>query len=416
MAVATAALAMLALLLLGAWLFDPRLPGGIRDRDLDRSGVLTRSQAGPLLRRDFSLIDRDGSGELAGRELRRHVLQEWWRGNTRSVAVPPLPAARDPQTLRAWLDDAVTTGQLRGVGLVLLREGEEVFRHQAGDFDSSWPLPLGSAGMWLAATQFACLDARGDLDLAAPLARSGLSLSNSWGQMTPAAILAHVAGAPGVSGFDFPVETGMDAAANALMARHLAAPAEEAFRFGGAGLQVAAWAAEQLTDKSWRRLFIECLGWPMSLHSAGWGDPIGGPRSNGFLSPGYGLHLAIDDYARFLSMLQQWGRYDGVGVVPRPHLEAQEREQVAGLPARRDRPPWAKAEWGHARGAWCERTDPQGRCTRLVSPGGFGVLPWLDREQELAGVLATLDSTPRVIDWLLATRALAEQIWGVSED
>jgi len=412
---AGAALSMLALLLLGAWLFDPRLPGGVRDLDVDRTGALTPEQAGPLLRRDFAVIDADGSGELDGRELRLHVLGEWWRGNTRSVAVPALPVTQDPDTLRAWLDDAVAAGGLRGVGLVLLREGEEVFRHQAGDFDASRPLPLGSAGMWLAATQFTCLDVRGDLAVDAPLSTSGLLLPDGWGRMTPAAILGHVAGAPATRALEFPAQTRMEAAASALMARHLSAPPGEQLRFGGAGMQVAAWVAEQVTGQSWRRQFIECLGWPMSLHSAGWGDPISGPRDRGFLSPGFGLHLSLDDYARFLSMLQQWGRYDGVGVVPRADLEAQELEQAAGLPAR-DRPPWAQPEWGHARGAWCERTNSDGRCTRLVSPGGYGVLPWLDREQELAGVLATLDSTPRVMDWLLATRTLAEQSWSVADD
>lgn len=399
-------LLLLALLLL--WWLDPRLPAGLAPQDYDRSGTLSREQAGPLLRRDFDRIDRDGSGELDGRELRRHILSNWLTGRTRPVPVPAFPEHRDAAGLRGWLDDAVDAGHLRSVGMILLRDGEVLFEHQAGDFDARAPLPLGSAGMWPAAAQIGCLAQRGELDLEAPLSQLDSKLGQGWGRMTVGGILAHTAGAPAVSGASFPPETGLQTAARALMARYPAGLPERELRFGGAGLQVLAGLVEAGTNRSWRRLFIECLGWPLSLDSASFGHPVTGPTAQGFFSPGLGLHMGLDDYGRFLGMLQQYGRFDGVGIIERSSIEQLERERVGALP-QVDRPHWADPGWGHAAGAWCERRDEAGQCRRLSAPGDYGALPWLDRDRRIAGVILTVDSLPRIREWLFATRELAEQ-------
>ncbi len=400
-------LAVLTVVLL-AWLFDPRLPAGLVGQDLDGSGTLSREQAGPLLRRDFDAIDRDGSGELEGRELRRHVIVDALSRRSRSLPVPAFPAVRDASGLRAWLERPVDEGRLRGVGLIVLRHGEPVFEHSVGEIDSSAAHPLGTASMWPTALMMGCLEERGVMDLSAPLEALDPSLPPGWAPMTPLELLSHTAGAPAVAGADFPPETNLETAARALMVRYPPEPPGRAFRFGAAGLQVLGWLAEASADRPWRRLFVECLGWPMSLDSAAWGHPVTGPRSQGFLSPGLGLQLSMEDYSRILAMVQQSGRFAGVGIIGEDTLARLEQERSGRLPSM-EQPRWAAPEWGYAAGAWCESSDEEGRCRRFIAPGSYGMLSWLDRDQGLAGVLVTLDSPARVWDWLLATRALAEQ-------
>lgn len=409
-ALTTLLLLFLCLGLLLLWWLDPRLPAALAAEDYDRSGTLSRKQAGPLLRRDFERIDRDGSGDLDGRELRRHVLGNWLAGRTLAAKVPDFPSHRDAAALRRWLDEAVAAGALRGVGMMLLRDGEVFFEHHAGDVDPLAALPLDSAGMWPTAVMIGCLAQRGDLDLAAPLGRGDVELGQGWGAMTPIGLLTHSAGAPAVPGTAFPPDTGLETAAGSLMARYPAhAPGLER-RFGAAGLQVLAGWVEAQVDRSWRRLFIECLGWPLSLDSASFGHPVTGPASGGFLSPGLGLHMSLADYGRFLGMLQQNGRFDGVGIIEPEIIEQLERERAATLP--QPHPPrWVDPTWGHAAGVWCERADEAGRCRRLSAPGAYGALPWLDRDRGMAGVILTVDSLPRIRDWLFATRELAEQTY-----
>ena len=399
---------LFALLLL--WWLDPRLPAGLAPLDQDRSGTLSREQAGPLLRRDFDRIDRDGSGELDGGELRRHILSNWLAGRTRAARVAAFPERRDDAALRRWLDEAVAAGRVHSAGMILLRDGEVIFEHLAGDFDARAAVPLDSAGMWPAAVTVACLAQRGEIDLDAPLHRLDSTLESGWGAMKPGSILGHVAGAPAVSGITFAPETGLETAARALMARYPAATPDSELRFGAAGLQVLVGLLEARLNRSWRRLFVECLGWPLSLDSASFGHPVTGPTAQGFFSPGLGLHMGLQDYGRFLAMLQLQGRFDGVGIVDRRSIEQLERERASGLP-QPDRPHWADPAWGHAAGAWCERRNDAGQCRRLSAPGAYGALPWLDRDRGIAGVIITVDSMPRVRDWLFATRELAEQTY-----
>ncbi|TVS09852.1 MAG: class A beta-lactamase-related serine hydrolase [Gammaproteobacteria bacterium] len=402
-----ASLAVLVALLL-AWLLDSRLPAGLVSQDLDGSGTLSREQAGPLLRRDFDAIDRDGSGELVGRELRRHVIVDALSRRSRALPVPAYPTVRDASGLRAWLESPVHEGRLRGVGLIVLSDGEPVFEHSVGDLDPQAAQPLGTATMWPTALMMGCLDERGVIELSAPLEASDPSLPPGWAPMTPMKLLSHTAGAPGIAGADFPPETNLETAARALMVRYSPELPGRAFRFGGAGLQVLGWLAEANADRPWRRLFVECLGWPLSLDSAAWGHPVTGPRNQGFLSPGLGLHLSMEDYSRILAMVQQSGRFAGVAILGEDTLVRLEQERMGMLP-RMEEPRWAASEWGYAAGAWCESRDEEGRCRRFVAPGSYGMLPWLDRDRGLAGVLVTLDSPARVWNWLLATRALAEQ-------
>lgn len=408
-AIGLALLILVAALLL-LWWWDPRLPAGVAAQDYDGSGGLSREQAGPLLRLDFDRIDRDGSGELDGRELRRYILGNWLAGRSRAAAVADFPQRRDAAALERWLDLAVAEGHLRSVGMILLREGEVLFEHHAGDFDPRAALPLDSAGMWPAAAMIGCLAERGELELDAPLSRLDAQLGQGWGNMTASGILAHMAGAPAVAATTFPPEAGLETAARALMARYPALAPGRELRFSGAGLQVLAGLLEARMDRSWRRLFIECLGWPLSLDSARFGHPVTGPTALGFLSPGFGLHMGLEDYGRFLAMLQLYGRYDGVGILDRRTIEQLERDRVGELP-REARPQWANPAWGHAAGAWCERSDAAGQCRRLSAPGAYGALPWLDRDRRTAGIILTVDSMPRVRDWLFATRELAEQTY-----
>ncbi len=407
-ALCIAAAGALALVLLLLWLFDPRLPAGLAARDFTGSGTLSREEAGPLLRRDFDAIDRDSSGDLDGRELRRYILVDALSSRGRALNVPPLPTDRDAAALRSWLAGPVEQGRLRGAGMLLLRNGEIVFEHTVGEFDPDAPHPLGTASTWPAALTLGCLAERGLMDLALPLERLHEDLPAGWGRMRAQEMLAHVAGAPAVTAADFSQDTGLETAARAIMARYPPELPGREMRFGTVGYQVLGWLAEARSERSWRRMFIECLGWPMSLDSAGWGHPVTGPRSEGFLSPGLGLYLSMADYGRILAMLQQSGRFHGVAILSPETLAELERDRVGELP-RVDLPHGVANDWGHAAGAWCERRDADGACRRLLSPGSYGSLAWLDRDSGLAGVVVTLDSTVRVWDWLLATRAVAEQ-------
>ena len=389
-------------LLMLAVLLDPRLPEPLGRFDRDGDGRLAPDEAPPVLARDFRAVDGDRSGLLEGRELRVWTLERALGGATRPVPVPAPPARVDAAALRAWLEAPVRDGSLAGAGLLLLHAGTVVFRHAAGEFDAGTPLPLAEAGEWLTAATVACAAERAAVSLDTPLGRWLPELPGAWARATLTQLLSHTAGAPPRRDAGFSAEVSLDAAARALAARYPAAPGTR-FEPASPGPELAARAAELASGRGWRRLFVECLAWPLSMESAAWGGGRGAPARRGRVDPARGLHLSLDDYGRFLSLLQQEGRYGGVANLRPATVEALATVRTPGLPRRE-----AAVGREYALGAWCLRRDGV-RCRRLERPGSWGTLAWLDRDTERAGVLLVVDSAPRVSSWTRATQALAER-------
>ena len=393
------------------WLrFDTRLPVVAVQLDRDGDGRLERSELGPVAARRFDAIDGDGSGVVDGSEFRRWILRQWWQGRTRPLEVPELPAQLDAEALRRWIEAPVARDELDGVGLLVLRDGEVVFRHVAGDLAADAAVPLGTASEWLTGATFACLADRGQLDPDAPIETARVGLSPRWSGITLTQLLSHTAGVPAE-----PLSS-LDPALSLRVAGRMVADAfppvapGTVFRPGEVALLVAGAVAEARTGRPWRRLFVECLEWPLSLSSAAWGHPLAGPSRRGLVMPGSGLYMSLDDYGAFLSMLQQQGRYDAV-----PNLSAQAvrwllTERAGDLPRER-LPSHADPAWGHAIGAWCEAVDAAGVCTQLIRPGSHGALAWLDRERSLAGILISVDAPGRVQAWNRATRDFATRVF-----
>ena len=402
---------VIAILALTGWfLGDVRLAGVAARLDADGSGVLERDEVGPPAARAFARVDRDGSGGIDGVEFRRWILGQWLSGRTGPVGVEPLPKEADPGTLARWLERPVAAGELDGAALIVLRNGAVVFRHAAGDLNPERPVPLDAASKWLTGTVFACLADRGELDLEAPLASLVPEAPPGWGELTPVQMLSHTAGAPADRLLSLPADPDLRSSGRALARAHLPEDPGRVFRYGDVSMQVAGWAAEAMTGRSWRRLFVECLSWPLSLDSAAWGHPLSGPDLQAPPLLGSGLHLSLDDYGAFLSMLQQGGRYEGVRNLSPGAIRVQETERIGNLP-RENLPVGVEPDWGYGLGVWCETRSPAGRCLRMSSPGAFGAFPWLDRETGLAGMVLTVDAAARVTAWNRATRRLATRVF-----
>lgn len=400
----------------GLWmLLDPRLPAVAERLDRDGDGRLRPSEVGPVAARRFDAIDRDGSGDVGGSEFRRWIIRQWWQGRTGPVEVREWPAHPDAAALRRWLEAPVTRGELDGAGLLVLRRGEIVFRHVAGDLAADAAVPLGTASEWLTGATFACLGDRGLLDLDAPIDADEAGLSARWSGVTLAELLSHRAGA--AAGDLATLDPSLSNRAAARMVADAFPPEAPGtiLRPGEASLLVAVAVAEALTGRPWRRLFVECLAWPLSLTSAVWGHPVAGPSARGLAMPGSGLHLSLDDYGAFLAMLQQRGRYDAVPNLSEAAVQWLLRDQAAGLP-QESLPAGVDAVQGHAIGAWCEQVEGEGDCVTLVRPGSYGALAWLDRERSLAGILISVDAPGRVQAWNHATRELAMEVFRETGD
>ena len=398
-----------ALFIAALWFFlDPRLPAIASGFDRDASGALEKHEAGMRLRAAFAQVDRDDSGAVDGVEFRRWLLASWLSGASRSVSVPPAPERVTDAVLRQWLESPVEAGQLEGIGLLVVNAEGIAFEHAAGAFSAAEPVALGTASAWPAAAVHACLRERGELNPDAPMGMFAPDLPATWAKRSATELLSHTGGVP-----PYPLTDAAPDQSLAQVSRDLVRtlrPVQPGVRFelSAVGPQIAAWWAEETTGRSWRRLFVECLGWPLSLDKAEWGHAVLG--TSPFVDAQAGLSLSLREYGAFLAMLLAEGRYAGVRNLRPRSLVWLETERVAGRPI--EGGPEMEEGVGYALGAWCERIAATGRCSALSAPGALGAYPWLDRERGIAGVLLTLEGRGRTRAFAAATRRLAEQAYG----
>lgn len=166
-----------------------------------------------------------------------------------------------------------------------------------------------------------------------------------------------------------------------------------AFFYGDLGMHVAGRIAEVATGKSWTTLFREKIGAPCNMEYT---------LYTSALNPGIAIGAAsvATDYLNFLEMLVNNGMYDGVRVLSEAAIQEMEKDQTNGAsmaytvyPRNPYTPTGVQAPLRYGIGMWRDVTDPTlSAPTEVSSPGVFGVHPWINRKQKIAGIIFTLSS------------------------
>jgi polyhydroxybutyrate depolymerase len=335
-------------------------------------------------------------------------------------AVPPSPPPQLPEVAAAF-GKVVQTLRVDAAGLVVVGPAAELHRSRHGRLADDTVVPIASASKWLAVATILTLVDDGTLDLDAPAARYVRELaSEELRRITLRQCLAHTTGLPArlstsVRGYDM---HRFAAAVGELAQRE---PSGSVFRYGGVGFQLAAIAAERASGKSWHSLFAERIAAPLGLRHTSFGglQPIASEPGRAALPWAAGGAVStLDDYARFVRMLVDGGRFDGVVVLQPDSVRAMCRDQVAHFV---DVEPVGFEADGmrYGLGTWLEPL-PDG-ALRASAPGAFGFTPWFDPDRKIGGVFVVQDRVQRVLEALrplqqtVRTAAVSPQVTGVVE-
>jgi len=170
---------------------------------------------------------------------------------------------------------------------------------------------------------------------------------------------------------------------SATPAKHLAGVH---FNYGGSHHQVAARMAEVASGKTWNQLFTEYFAVPLGLdqmvnfYTSAWGQNfqhgIKNPRVAG------GFYASINDFAPLLAIVFHYGQYRQQSFISSNSINQMGREPnpnaTIGLsPMAR----YAKPPFRYGLSAWLECDTPATGCNSVSSPGAFGFIPWVDRDQ-----------------------------------
>lgn len=326
------------------------------------------------------------------------------------LASAALTQAPELKPVTAAVQRIVSDLKLDGAGIVVLRQEGDLHRSVHGTLTEDEVLPIASASKWLAVATVLTLVDEGLLDLDVPVARYVSEFDRAdKSTLTLRQCLACTGGVPPrlgerMRGWD------MQQFAAAAADQALRDSPGAAFRYGGAGFQIAAVAAERVTGKSWHVLFEKRIAGPLRMTHTKFGtlNPIGGEPGTAALPwVAGGAVSTLADYSLFLRMLVTKGMVGDTRILAENSVLAMWRDQV---------PPMVEVQpvgfeskdVRYGLGTWIEKLD--GEAVRVSDPGAFGFTPWIDLDLQLGGVFAVRDRVGRLMPHLQKLQATVREV------
>jgi CubicO group peptidase (beta-lactamase class C family) len=320
------------------------------------------------------------------------------------LAAAPCPAAStnpdfSPVTrlVQHWVD----AGYYSGAAVLVAKDNAVVYEKCFGTYTLQTEVFIASAGKWLAAATIMSLVDEGKLSLDDHPSRFLPEFKNDpKDKATLRQMLSHTSGYLPYQPDDQPVDkyqTLTESVAHIIPLPLKFQPGER-FDYGGLAMQVAGRMAEVASGKDWETLFQERIARPCGMtnthftpvDSAGGHSPMlgGGARSN------------LRDYANFLAMIFNDGKFDGKRILSKRALREMQADQLRGALVKQPEFPQrvrgAKHGAIYGLGEWHKELDARGNATLISSPSWAGAYPWIDKTIGVYGVILTHVDGPNV--------------------
>lgn len=408
-----------ALLLASVWLAGPvHAEKGFNPAqaalDTDNSGALSPSEAPAIIQPYFAAADADKSGALSPRELHELLAQLRAPRIPDGQTPPPAPDLVPAGEAIAWSDiDAYMARMtqdlpLEGASIIVMKNGRIVHEQTFGLYDSTTQIPIASATKWLNAALIMTLVDEGKLSLDAPISTYLDWADAEKGTATLRQMLSHTGGfGPGHLA-DQPRSLSLEASARDAFSRPPVGPPGAQFRYGGVGMQIAAYIAEKVSGQPYAELFEQRLAGPLGMSDTYIGFAQRREPRASITNPiaAAGGYSTAADYARFLEMLSGGGEFRGRRILSQAAISEMFRDYT-GRSARLGQATSVGDAGGYGIGAWCNRIEADRRCSAVQSGGAFGTSPTVLVDDKIAILLMVKDRMPLVRDhWQRITTAV----------
>lgn len=296
----------------------------------------------------------------------------------------------DFSTVTALMQDAVETIPLDGASLMLIKDNQVIYERYFGSYDASTIVPIASASKWLSAATLMTLVDEGKLSLDDPVSKYLPYFIETKGTITIRQLFSHTSGLPPITNDArciYNPFASMDACVQQIARFDLIGPPGAQFAYGENSMQVAGRICEIVSGQSWESLFQERIAIPLEMPSATFG-----PGTNPIIAGG--ARSRLNDYANFLRMIINKGRFNGKRVLSAKSVREMQRNLTAGLPVVYS--PRGTDSVNYGIGEWIDLLDARGHAIQVSSPGAFGFTPWADKKRHLIGVFMVQNQGPNV--------------------
>jgi CubicO group peptidase (beta-lactamase class C family) len=289
----------------------------------------------------------------------------------------------------------ITEAQLPGASLLVLQDGKLVEQDAFGSYDLTTTVPIASASKWFSGATIMTLVDDGLLDLDATVRTYLPDTKGPSGNITVRQLMAFTSGLEydeRIPCMDDMAKTLAECNAEILALPLIGKPGT-GYRYTSTHLHVAAGLAEAVTHQTWEEIFQERIAQPLGMTSTSF---VSGVRpvtaADGHPNPAGSAWSTLGDYGRFLEMLVHDGvAPDGARILSSAAIAEMATDQTVGTEFISAAPDRKANDIPYGIGHWLDVVDADGKAIVESSPGKFGFRPWIDHENNIAGVYLIVD-------------------------
>ena len=251
-----------------------------------------------------------------------------------------------------------------------------VYKKEMGEFNSKTQAPIASCSKWLTVALVMQFVDEGKLSLDDKVVRYIPEFEKYFkNYITIRQCLSHMTGINDDDKFlkrllERKKIASLEEEVNAFAARDIRANPGTDFWYGNVGLNIAGRVLEVISKKKFDVLIKTKLFTPLGMTKTTFAELTGGP-----VNPSGGAKSTADDYMKFLVMLLNKGKYNGVQLLTENAVN--QLLQVQNKTEQIKYAPKAAAGFTYALGSWALE-QKNNIATTLACPGLFGTWPMID--------------------------------------
>lgn len=251
-----------------------------------------------------------------------------------------------------------------------------VYKKEMGDFNVKTQAPIASCSKWLTAALVMQFVDEGKISLDDKVVKYIPEFDKYFkGYITIRHCLSHMTGIDDEGGLLKKLAqrkkfATLEEEVNAFAARDIRANTGTDFWYGNIGLNIAGRVLEVVSKRKFDVLIRTKLLYPLGMRKTTFTNVDGGP-----VNPSGGAKSTAEDYMKFLVMLLNKGKYNGVQILSENSVN--EMMKVQNKPEQIKYAPKSAAGFNYTSGSWAIE-EKNGVATALASPGLFGTWPMID--------------------------------------
>ncbi len=346
------------------------------------------------------------------------LLQACNSGGGPAQPVPDPPPPPPPQAVPDLtpLDDLLATDQAidamgGGGAMLLIYQGDVVYRKAFGNFTPETVVPIASASKLVSAVLVARLVDLGVIRADTPVDAfyDFADPDDPRADMTVAQLFSHTAGLSHTPPLHrSPAYPSIDACVDDIfmLVPVLFEPGTTLY-YAGVGMQIAGGMLERATGRDWQSLWRDEVGAPLGMDATDYlGYLSGNVSDTGNPNVAGSVRTNVDDYGKLLRMIYDGGVFEGRRVLSAAAVDLLLTDFSRDLPVLRtpydgyldSNPEVARFRTGL--GNWLiDSDDPDARRPAFMMSGGaFGASPFIDFERGLVGVYLPFNTQTEQID------------------